>query len=348
MENEEIKPAKIGDIIEGRVVGIDRSSVFIDLGAIGTGIIFGREFQEAKSRLRNIKKGETISAKIVDLENEEGYIELSAREAEKENNWKNIREIKDKEEKIKVKIIGANKGGLLAEINGLAAFMPVSQLSFQHYPHIEGDDRSQIVKKLQQFIGQELEAKVISYEPEQEKLIISEKASEMENVKEDIKKYKIGDVIKGEITKITDFGAFIRFSLNERFLEGLIHISELDWEIVENPSQIVKVGEKIKAKIVNLTEDKIFLSLKALKKDPWEDVEKEYKKGDKVKGKVVKLDSFGALVQLTKSKIQALCHISEFGTKNKMEDKIKEGEEYSFKILSVNPKEHKMSLSLAE
>ena len=350
-KNDLIKPPRVGEIVDGKVVGIERSSIFVDLGAMGTGLIFGREFQEAKDFLKNLKIGEQISAKIVSLENEEGYLELSAAEAAKEKSWDKLKEIKEKQETIKVKITGANKGGLLAELYGTAAFLPVSQLSFQHYPRIEGTDKSQIVKELQKFIGQEMEVKIINLDLSENRLILSEKASDLESLKEILKNYKVGDVVEGEITKITDFGAFIRFPVTTeesdqpQYLEGLIHISEIDWQIVNDPSEVLETGQKVKAKITEIVDNRIFLSLKALKKDPWQDIEKKYKKGDSVKGKVVKLNNFGAFVQLNEPKIQVLCHISEFGSKAKMEEKIKIGEEHDFKILSINQKEHRMTLT---
>lgn len=353
-KNDLIKPARLGEIVEGTVVGIDRSSIYIDLSPIGTGLIFGKEFQEAKDFLKNLKISEKISAKIISLENDQGYLELSAAEAAKEISWDKLREIKEKGETVKVKIIGANKGGLLTEIYGSPAFLPVSQLSFQHYPRVEGTDKSQIIKELQKFIGKDMEVKIINLDLAEGKLILSEKASDLEIIKEILKDYKVGDVVEGEITKITDFGAFIRFPIIEendkqlRYLEGLIHISEIDWQMVNDPGEIIKVGQKVKAKITEIVDNRIFLSLKALKKDPWQDIEKKYKKGDSIKGDVVRLNNFGAFIQLEEPKIQALCHISEFGTKTKMEERIKKGEKYTFKILSINPKEHRMTLSLAK
>jgi len=359
-KNELVKPPKTGEIVEGKVVSIERSTIFIDLGPVGTGIIFGKEFQEAKNTLRNLKIGDKISAKIIGLENEEGYIELSASEADREINWKKLKDIKEKEETIKVKITGANKGGLLTEVYGISAFLPVSQLSFQHYPHVEGSDKSQIVRELQKFIGKETGVKIINLDSDEEKLVLSEKANELEDIRKSLKNYKKGDIIEGEITKLTDFGAFIKFPVveldkkdnlttqPEKYLEGLIHISELDWQIVKEPSEVIKIGEKLKAKIVDITDNRIFLSLKALKKDPWQDIEKKYKKGDLIKGEVKKLNNFGAFVQIEKSKIQGLCHISEFGTKEKMEKKIEIEKNYSFKILSLDPKEHRMTLSFIE
>jgi len=349
--NNSLKPPKVGEIVEGQVVGIGRSSIYVDLGAFGTGIIYGREFLAMKDVLRNLKKGDKIFAKIICLDNEQGYIELSLQEANQEITWEKLKRKAENGEILKVKIIGANKGGLLSKIEGIPAFLPVSQLSPQHYPRVEGGEGTKILKKLQKLVGKELEVKIFDINPAENKLILSEKAKDCEKIKEILKEYKVGDVVEGEITGVVDFGAFIRFPTPPKhkkeipFLEGLIHISELDWQLIEHPSKIVKVGEKVKAKITNIVEDRVFLSLKALKKDPWEGIEKKYKKGQIVKGVVSKFNPFGAFVKIT-PEIQGLIHISEFESPEKMEEVLKIGKEYQFEILSLDPKNHKMSLKL--
>jgi len=242
-----------------------------------------------------------------------------------------------------VKILGANKGGLLAEISGIPAFLPVSQLAAGHYPRVVDADKSKILRELQKLVGQELEVKIFDLSPKEEKLILSEKAKETKKIKEILKNYKVGEVVEGQIIDITDFGAFINFGKEN--LVGLIHISELDWQLIENPSQVVKVGQIVKVKIINISDDKVSLSLKALKKDPWKDIEKKYKKGDIVKGKVTKFNPFGAFVQIS-LKIQGLIHISEFRSQEKMAEVLEIGKKYDFKILSLDPREHKMSLKL--
>lgn len=363
--NNLLKPPKIDDIVEGKVIQKGRSSVFVDLGSLGTGIIYGKEFIEAKNLLKGLKIGDSVFAKITDLENEDGYIELSSSSASREITWKTLQKKHEQKEIIKVNILGANKGGLIAEISGIQAFLPVSQLSSEHYPRVEKADKSKILKALQQFIGKELEVKIFDLDPRREKLILSEKAKEIDKLKKLLQNYKVGDTVEGEITAVSDFGAFIKFPVSKTQkkekeekdlktpaekipeLEGLIHISELDWSIVEDPSIIVKVREKVNAKIIEITEGRISLSLKALKKDPWEEIEKKFKKGDVIKGKATKFNPFGAFVQIT-PKIQGLCHISEFGTKSKMEEKLEINKEYDFKILSIESKEHRMSLKLAE
>ena len=341
-KNNLLKPPKVGEIVEGRIIGKGRSSVFLDLGPLGTGIIYGKEFQETKDSLKDLKIGDSIFVKIVYLENEEGYIELSANQAGLELSWEVLQQKKEKDETLKVKILGANKGGLLTEISGISAFLPVSQLSPEHYPRVGGGDSSKILSELQKFIGKELEVKILDVFQKEEKLILSEKAKGIEKIKEALKGYQVGDTIEGEISGIVDFGAFLLFG---KGLEGLIHISEFDWKIVQDPSEIVKVGQKIRAKIIEISDNKVFLSLKALKRDPWKNIEKKYKKGDKVSGKVTKFNPFGAFIRIS-PKIQGLIHISEFGTKSKMEEVLKIDKKYDFQILSIDPKEHRMSLKL--
>ena len=345
-ENDLPKSAQIGKIIEGKIIGKARSAVFLDLGAMGTGIIYGREFQEAKEKIKSLKLNSPLSAKVIELENEEGYIELSLSQASDELTWKKLREEKRKGQIFKVKILDANKGGLITELFGLQAFIPTSQLSSENFPRVEKGDFSKIVEELQKLVGQEIEVKIFDLDPRQGKLILSEKTKENKKIKEALEKFKVGDVVNVEITGLTNFGAFVKFKeekLTDTLIEGLIHISELDWQLVEDPADLVQVGQVIKAKIISITDNKISLSLKALEEDPWQDI--KYKKGDLVKGEVTKINPYGAFIQI-KPKIQGLCHISEFGTKTKMEESLKIGQSFDFEITSIDLQEHRMNLRL--
>jgi small subunit ribosomal protein S1 len=358
--SDSVIPPSIGSIVEGRVVARDRSSLFIDLGNQGTGIIYGREFYEVKDAIKSLQIGDIVHAKIVELENEDGYRELSLRDATKDINWQKLKEMKEQGEIIKVKITGVNKGGLLTNINNIQAFLPVSQLSPENYPRVVDADKAKILKELQKFIGKTLEVKILDLLAEENKLILSEKAKTDQLLKEVLTHYKKGDVVEGQITGIADFGAFIRFPLvnaaattetlaekKDESIEGLIHISELDWQLVQNPAEVVKVGEVIKAQIIDINNNQVFLSLKSLKENPWEKVEKDYKKGDSIQGKVISFSPFGAFVEVL-PKIRGLCHISEFASQKEMEELLKVGETYSFEILLIEPKEHRMSLKLVK
>ena len=342
-------PLSVGSTVEGKVVARDRSSLFIDLGINGTGIIYGREFYAVKDIVKNLELGDKVYAKIVELENDEGYKELSLRDATKEISWQRLRELRDSGQILNVRIASVNKGGLLTAVDGIQAFLPVSQLAPEHYPRVADADKQKILKELQKFIGKTLEVKILDLLAEENKLILSEKAKSEEKTKEVLKNYKKGDIIEGEITGIADFGAFIKFPVpvleGSDGIEGLIHISELDWQLVENPAEIVKVGEIVKAQIISITNNQVFLSLKSLKENPWEEIEKQYKKGDVIKGKVIKFSTFGAFMEIM-PKIRGLCHISEFESKEKMEEQLKVGETYDFTVLLIEPKEHRMSLKL--
>jgi len=331
----------VGSTVEGKVVARDRSALFIDLGVHGTGVIYGREFYNVKDIVKNLEIGDKVHAKIVELENDQGYRELSLRDATKEMSWKRLRDLRETGQILNIKITGVNKGGLLTLVDGIQAFLPVSQLAPEHYPRVADADKQKILKELQKFIGKTMEVKVLDLLAEENKLILSEKAKSEEKIKEVLKSYKKGDVIDGEVTGIAGFGAFIKFGE----IEGLIHISELDWQLVENPAEVVKVGDMVKAQIININNNQVFLSLKSLKTNPWEEIEKQYKKGDVIKGKVSKFSVFGAFVEIA-PKIRGLCHISEFESKEKMEEQLKVGETYEFTVVMVEPKDHRMSLKL--
>jgi small subunit ribosomal protein S1 len=343
------KPPKIGELVEGTVIAKERGAVFLDLGPLGTGIIYGKEFFDAKEQLKKMEKGTSLFVKIIDFKNEQGYVEISLNQAGEELSWDNLKQKQSSKEMFAVKITKANKGGLICEVKGMQAFIPVSQLSPEHYPRVEGGDSEKILQELQKFVDLELTVSVLDLDQRNKKLILSERAKYEEETKKVLQSYTIGDVVEGEITGISNFGVFMKFQPSkeqgEVEVEGLIHISELDWQLIENPSDVVRVGETVKAKIIDIASGRVSLSLKALKEDPWEGIEAKYKKGDVVKGTVTKLNPFGAFVQL-ESKIQSLCHISEFESKEEMEKKLKPSHDYTFEILVIEPQNHRINLKL--
>lgn len=259
-----IPPLTEGELVEGRIIGFGRSALYIDLSPRGTAVVFGREFYDVKNALKGLKIGDTISGEIINAENEDGYPEMSIKKAFRKKIWEDLAEKKEVGDTIEVRVSGANKGGLIVKIEDIQAFLPASQLSFEHFPRVEDADKNKILDKLEDLIGQTLKVKVLDLDRKEEKLILSEKLEEMEKTKATLKKYQVGDSVQGEITGLADFGAFIRFGTNN--LEGLIHISELDWGLVKHPSDIVKVGEKVKARIVDIGKDgRVSLSLKTTK-----------------------------------------------------------------------------------
>lgn len=255
-----LNPPKVGEIVKGKVIIQERSSLFLDLGAIGTGIVYGREFYEVKEKSKDLKAGDILSVKIINLENDEGYIELSVTGATNELVWDSLKAKKDNKEPLAIKVLGANKGGLITKISGLPAFLPVSQLTSEHYPKIIGGDPEKILKELQKFIGTELSVRILNLKPKTGEIILSEKLGEMELREEGLKKYGAGDEISGEITGVMEFGVFIKFG-KENF-EGLIPVAQIDTAQAQNLSEHFKIGDKIKARILEIANNKVFLSLK--------------------------------------------------------------------------------------
>lgn len=335
---------KVGDLVKGKIIKISRAEVHLDIEGLTTGVIRGYELFDESGENSNLKIGSEIEATVLDLENEDGEMELSLRSAGHLKAWKNLEELKDKKELVSVQIIDANKGGLIVSLGKVKGFLPVSQLSTEHYPRVAGGDKNKILEKLKSYMGQNFNVKIIDINEDEEKLIVSEKAAKEEEQKEIISKYKVGDTVVGTVTAVTDFGVFIKFGEN---LEGLIHISEIAWQRIDHPKNLVKVGQKVKAKIIDISGSKIFLSMKKLIEDPWAKITEKYKIGQKVKGKVLKINPFGLFVQLDDD-IHGLAHISELSEKpiKSPEEVAKIGDELEFKILSIESVDHRLGLSI--
>jgi small subunit ribosomal protein S1 len=338
-------PPKIGEMIEGPVLAVEKSAVYIDLFPFGTGIIFGREYIIARDLVRKIHVGDTVTAKVVDIKNEDGYIELSLKEAKQALVWGEVEEAIKSKTPIEVSVQEANKGGLLLSWQGLQGFLPASQLSAEHYPRVADGDKMRILEELKKLIGQKIVVTIIGATPEDGKLIFSEKGNtQLENTKTNTqvsKKYEIGDIFDGEVTGVVEFGVFVKV---DESMEGLVHISEIDWSLVEDPKQFFAVGDKVKVKVIEVKDGKISLSIKALKENPWVEAGKKYKKGDIVKGVVIKYNKHGALASIEEG-VAGLIHISEFESPEKLRETLSLGRVYDFKISLFDAKEQKMTLS---
>jgi len=343
-DEKAVQVPKIGDMVTGKVISISKNEIYLDLEGITTGIIRGREIYDESDEFSNLKVDEKATATVIGLDNENGYMELSFREAGHKKAWDNLEKLYNDGEIIASKVFDANKGGLMIKLGNVIGFLPVSQLTIEHYPRIEGGDKNKILTHLKSFICQDMKTKIIDVNEKEEKLIVSEKAAWDDKQKKVISKYRVGDKVKGKITGVVDFGAFVEFGDN---LEGLVHISELAWQRIDDPRDIVKVGDIVETAIIDIENTKISLSIKKLKKDPWVDVDKKYKAGDIVNGKVIKVNPFGAFVELDDD-IHGLVHISEISNKkiSNLEDTIEVGKKYDFNILSVEPHNHRLGLSL--
>lgn len=337
---------KVGDLVKGIVISAGKSEVFIDLGGIATGVVRGRERYDEAEQYRNLQPGAEVEATVLEAENENGEVELSFQYAGRRKAWDNLRDLEKNGELITATITDANKGGLMVKVENIVGFLPVSQLSPEHYPRVPGGDKNRILEILKSYIGKKFEAKVFDVNEDEEKLIVSEKSAWEETKKDVLGKYKTGTVVEGNVTAVTDFGIFVEF---DDKLEGLIHISEIAWQRIENPHDFVKVGQRIKAEIISIENSKIFLSMKRLAKDPWDGIEKKYSIGQKVNGAIIKVNPFGLFVELEKN-IQGLAHVSQLSEKPvaNVGDLAKVGDKKDFYVVSMDPKNHRLGLSLVK
>ncbi len=345
LEQDETKELELDQIVEGTVISIQGTQVFVDLTPYGTGIIYGKEYLSARDLIRDINAGDRIKAKVIELENEDGYIELSLREAKKALAWEEAQEALKSGETLEIIVKEANKGGLMLDWNGVSGFLPASQLNAEHYPRVESGDTQGIVQQLNKLVGQKLSVNILSVNPKEGKLIFSEKGERASSREKSVpSKYSVGDVLECTVTGIVDFGIFLKL---EEGVEGLVHISELDWSLVDNPRTLYKVGDKVKAKIIEIKDGKISFSIKTLTENPWKTVEGKYKVGDTVNGVVIKHNKHGALVSIEQG-VAGLVHISEFESEKDLKEKLRLGQSYNFKITSFEPKNQKLTLVLAE
>lgn len=332
---------EVGALAEGPVIVIEKSALYVDLAPVGVGIIYGREFINARDLIKKTTIGDTITAKVVDSENEDGYIELSLKEARQALIWNEAEEAITNKTIIDIPVKDANKGGLILEWQGIDGFLPASQLKSEHYPRVDEGDKEKILDELKRYIGQKFSVTILSAIPKEGKLIFSEKEPERKEKSELVEGYAVGDIIEGEITGIVDFGLFIKV---EEGLEGLVHISEMDWGLVEDPRTLFTAGETTQAQIIEIKDGKISLSVKALKKNPWIEASTKYKNGDRVKGVVIKYNKHGALVSVEEG-VAGLVHISEFETEEKLKKSLELGKAYKFFITLFEPQEQRMTLS---
>lgn len=332
-----------GSVIEGTVTDIYKNKILVDLGGISTGIIAGKEAHDSVGTIKELDIGDEISAYVIDPENPDGLVVLSLRKASQEKSWRQFVDAHESGDVIAVKANEANKGGLLLEVDGIKGFIPVSQLAPMHYPRVNGADSNEILKRLNDLVGKDFEVKVINVDHDNGKLILSEKAAMYEQRETALKKLKIGQKVKGEISGIVKFGIFVAFN----GLEGLVHISEIAWGHVKDPAEFGKIGDEVEILVIGIEGEKISLSMKRLTPDPWLEAAKNFKIGKIVDGDVNKVTQFGAFVQLGED-INGLIHLTEISDEP-LEDATKElkvGDKVKAKIISVDPDEHRIGLSI--
>lgn len=337
---DNIKQIAAGDMVNGTVLSVRKHEVLIDLGPLGVGLVPRREVGFSK----NYTVGDEVVASVVDPELDNGYSLLSLRKAAKDRGWDEVFAKLETGEIITVVPYDANRGGMLVEYEGIRGFLPVSQLSAEHYPRVGSSDKDEILQRLNTLVNKDIKVRILDADRKTNKLIFSEKEAVKEGLAERFQKMAIGDTVEGVVTGVVDFGVFV----NVEGIEGLIHISEISWERVNNPADYVKVGQTVKAKIIAIDKERLSLSMKQLTKDPWLDEVEQFKPGDKVEGTVTRITPFGAFVQLSPA-VEALVHVSELGGDGTDPEKVFTlNERKEFTVLDIDKENRKISLSLGK
>lgn len=339
LAQNDVAALSAGDVVEGTVTSIRKHEVWVDLGAKGVGVVLRREIGHGQQ----LEEGQAITVSVIDPELDEGHALLSMRRAAKDRGWEELERIFQASEIVDVQPYDANRGGLLVELEGIRGFLPVSQLAAGHYPRVSGADKDEILQKLNALTNQTLRVRILDVSRKDNKLIFSEKEAVKDDMAARFATLKVGDVVEGVVTGVIDFGAFV----NVDGIEGLIHISEISWERVDNPRNYVKVGETVKAKIIAIDKDRLSLSLKQMTEDPWLSEVKSFKAGDSVEGKITRITPFGAFVQLSPA-VEALVHVSEMSDDEGVDPEklFQLNEKKQFKVLDIDTENRKIALSL--
>ncbi|MBI4836635.1 MAG: S1 RNA-binding domain-containing protein [Candidatus Abawacabacteria bacterium] len=332
-----------GDLVDGSVVSIAKHALVVDLGSV-CGVVTGSEMVDSAGTMKTVKVGDKVRVVVIGDENEEGQLLLSLRRASQENTWNKFQKDYQTGKVIDVVVMEANKGGLLMEIDGIRGFIPVSQLTPEHYPRVSGADPEKILSKLQALVGKKLHVKIINVNVPERRLILSEKAAYAEDRNKVIAKLQVNQVIDGTVSGIVHFGIFV----NYEGVEGLVHISEIAWGHVSDPTQHAKVGDKVKVMVIGIEEDKLSFSMKRLTDDPWLKAAERYPIGSIVEGSVARVSSFGIFLKLD-DEIEGLVHISEISADGRIEDPdalAKDGQKMQAKVISVDQDERRLGLSI--
>lgn len=332
-----IRTFRVGDVVEGIVTEKTGRAIWIDIGGKSEGVVIDRELKAAKDFIKDLKVGDKVLAVVTQPENDKGQTILSLKKAALQKIWDELEEKLKTGEVLRVRGLQINRGGLIVDCKGIQGFIPASQFSTKY------------LGKIESLIGKEVEVKVIEVDRGKNRLIFSEKAvSEAALIAEQVaalKKIKKGDIFEGEISGVMPFGYFVQISLpkSKIRLEGLVHISEISWEKVEDPAKFYKKGDRIKVKVLGVDKKtgKLNFSIKQLTPDPWEKIEEKYPQDAKVKGRVVRIAPFGVFVNLEPG-IEGLIHISKIPA----EKSFKVGEMVDCFVEFLDKENRRLSLGL--
>jgi small subunit ribosomal protein S1 len=354
-EGNKIRKLSKGDIVEGIVADVRDGYVVVDVGYKSEGIVAGRELKSETMNWRDLKVGDSILVYVVKPEDDEGQLVLSIRRTQQASAWITLEKSKKDNSVVETTVVEANNGGLIVEIGkDIRGFIPTSQLDASRV-YLNGvrqvgkDISSRVQKTLNSLVGEKVQTRIIELDREKNRIILSEKmvtqSRDLEQREKTLNKVKEGDVLIGTVSGITPFGIFV----NAEGLEGLVHLSELSWDKVENIDSIYSVGDKVNVMVIGISDGgkRVAYSVKRLLKDPWAEAISKYKVGDVVKGEIQKVVPYGAFVRIGEG-LNGLIHISELSDKlvKNPEDIVKEGDAVDVKILSISSTERHLGLSL--
>ena len=346
-ESLSVELPQAGEIRKGMIASIGPNQILISIGAKSEGVVAGRELEQLTEEERaELKVGQEINVYVVNPEDQNGNVVLSFKRAQEQMSWENVEKMIADETVIDTKIIGFNKGGLIVAIGNLRGFVPSSQISATRRTQSTGDTPEQ---RWQKMVGQPISVKIIEVDRERRRLILSERAANTES-RSSMKDRVIGELEEGKsytgrVTSLADFGAFV----NVNGADGLVHLSELSWDHLTHPKEILEVGQEVQVKVINIDRDKkrIGLSMRALQDDPWKNRMAKFSVGQLVEGVITRLTKFGAFARL-EGDIEGLIHISEL-SENRVEhpkEVLKEGEVKTLRIIRIDTDQHRIGLSL--
>ncbi len=334
-------PFRQSDVVEVSITSMTKNRILVDVQGLCLGFIPEREFSYDFAEL---KTGDKVLAYVLSLENDEGFVVLSLRRADRERIWRTLQEKLDSGELLSVKVTQANRGGLIVQFGDVEGFLPVSQLSSAHYPRVSGGDKDKILNKLNELVNQLLRVKVISFDRGANKLIFSEKAAGDALQEEKAMQYVIGQHIQGRVTGIVDFGVFV--NLGE--FEGLVHISEISWERVDDPRKLFTIGQEVEVVVIGIDNGRVSLSIKRLMSDPWNTEASKLKVGEDIEGQITRVTPFGVFVKIS-DKLEGIVQVSEISNdSNDPHSAVKEAETHNFKVLTIETDARKVTLSLKQ
>jgi small subunit ribosomal protein S1 len=346
-EDLNVDMPQAGEIRTGTIASIASSQILVSIGAKSEGVISGRELEQLSSEDRDaLKVGAEVPVYIVNPEDENGNVVLSLRRAQEQISWENVEKMLEGDSVYESSIVGFNKGGLIVMVGGLRGFVPSSQISAMRRSQSAGDTPEQ---RWQKMVGQPITVRIIEVDRERRRLILSERAASTESrqsIKERvIDELEVGKVYTGRVTSLSDFGAFV----NINGADGLVHLSELSWDRVQHPREVLEVGQEVKVKVINIDREKkrIGLSMRALADDPWKSRVEKFTVGQLVEGVITRLTKFGAFARL-EGDIEGLIHISEMADHRIEHPKevLKEGETRTLRIVRIDTDQHRIGLSL--